>query len=67
MAYWLASLAYNHRLSALWVCVPRVAMLRTSPNMTLAVEREVTPQLELCYVATKTGAYCKVHKNKTCS
>ena len=39
------SLASNHRLSPLWVRVPQVAMLRTCPNMTLAVERDVKPQL----------------------
>ena len=35
----------NHRLSPLWVRVPQVAILRTCPNMTLAVERDVKPQL----------------------
>ena len=38
-------LASNHRLSPLWVRVPQVAILRTCPNMTLAVERDVKPQL----------------------
>ena len=37
--------AANHRLSPLWVRVPQVAILRTCPNMTLAVERDVKPQL----------------------
>ena len=47
VAYWLSSLASNHRLSPLWVRVPQVAILRTCtcPNMTLAVERDVKPQL----------------------
>ena len=31
--------------SPLWVQVPQVAILRTCPNMTLDVERDVKPQL----------------------
>ena len=45
VAWWLASLASNHKLSPLWVRVPQVAILRTCPNMTLAVERDVKPQI----------------------
>ena len=41
------SLASNHRLSLLLVRVPQVAMLRTWPNMALAVERHVKPQVSL--------------------
>ena len=48
MSWWLSSLASNHRLSHQWVRVPQVAMLRTSPNMTLAVEWDIkTPTLTL--------------------
>ena len=45
MPLWLASLASNHRLSPLWVRVPLVSILRTCPNMTLAVEWDVKAQL----------------------
>ena len=45
VAQWLASLASNHWLSPLWVLVPQVAMLRTCPNITLAAEQDVKPQL----------------------
>ena len=48
LAYWLASLPSNHRLSLLCVQVPQVTILRTCPNMTLAVKWDVKPQLWLC-------------------
>ena len=41
----LASLASNYKLLPLWVRVLQVAMLRTCPNMTLAVKQDVKPQL----------------------
>ena len=45
LSFELQYMASNHRLSPLWVRVPQVAILRTCPNMTLAVERDVKPQL----------------------
>ena len=59
MAYWLASLASNHRLSPLWVRVPQVAMLRTCPNLTLAVEWDVK-RPQLCQDASVTLSNSKV-------
>ena len=44
VAQWFAS---NHRLSHLWVQVPEVLILRSCPNMILAVERNVKPHLWL--------------------
>ena len=54
---WLASLVCNNRLSPLWTRVPQMAMLRTCPNMTLAVEQDVKPQFRLsicCRIQTQT-------------
>ena len=48
---WLASLASDHRLlTSVWVYLPRVIMLKTCPNTTLAaaVER---------YIVAKWTAY----------
>ena len=41
----LTGLASSHRLSPLWVRLPQVTKLRTCPNMTQAVERDVKPKL----------------------
>ena len=45
VALWLANLTSNHRLSPLWVRTPRVAMLKTYPNITLPVQRAIKAQL----------------------
>ena len=45
LAMWLASLASNHIGCHLWVPVQQVAILISCPKMTLAVDRDVKPQL----------------------
>ena len=41
----LVSLASNHSLSPVLVRLPQVALLWVCPNMTLAVEQDIKPQL----------------------
>ena len=44
VAQWLASLASNQRVSALYgFRLPQVAMLWTSPSMILSVELDIKP------------------------
>ena len=40
----VSNFGINNRMSPLWNPVPQVAILRTCPNMTLAVERDVIPK-----------------------
>ena len=49
---------YSQAVTSVWVRLPQVTMLRTCPDMTLAVERDVKPQCSSKLSGSKVISSC---------